>query len=361
METVADQVNSVADVERIMRATRSPLLPCGGGSKPALSGARAGATSLAMDGLSGITEYEPSEYTFTALAGTPLAEIEAALAAHGQYLPFDPPSVLQGATLGGTIAAGLSGPRRWRYGGLRDFIIGIRFVDGRGRMVRGGGKVVKNAAGFDFPKLFVGSLGRLGILTEATFKVFPSPPAFATLNAPCIDISAAQALLARIATSALELEAVDVSVHEGGPTLHLRLGGLARALPERMARLRAFVGHGDDVDDDAAFWRDRNAFAWVPPGAALAKVPISPHVLVALDGALAGAGAQRVYSVGGHLAWVGWPHNVTALDTLLHEQGLAGLLLRGDAVSPLLGVRVGATTLERVKGVLDPDRRFLEF
>ena len=361
METVVEQVTTAAELERIVRDARAPLLPYGGGSKPALSAARAGATLVAMDGLSGITEYEPSEYTFTALAGTPLAEIEAALAAHGQYLPFDPPLVHQGATLGGTIAAGLSGPRRWRYGGLRDFIIGIRFVDGRGRMVRGGGKVVKNAAGFDFPKLFVGSLGRLGILTEATFKVFPSPPAFATLNVPCIDIGAAQALLARIATSALELEAVDVSVHEGGPTLHLRLGGTEGALPERMARLRAFVGHGDAVEDEAAFWRDENAMAWASPGAALAKVPISPQRIAAVDEVMAAAGARRSYSVGGHLAWVGWPHSVTALDALLHEHGLTGLLLRGDSVSPLLGLRVGATTLERVKGVLDPDRRFLEF
>ena len=103
------------------------------------------------------------------------------LAEHGQYLPFDPPLAAAGATLGGTVAAGLSGPGRYRYGGVRDFVLGVRFVDGMGNLVRGGGKVVKNAAGFDFPKLMVGSLGRLGVLAELSFKVFPQPPAFATL------------------------------------------------------------------------------------------------------------------------------------------------------------------------------------
>src|SRR5436190_11409249 len=117
-----------------------------------------------MRHLSGMMEYDPAEFTFTALAGTPLAVVQKELAGNGQYLPFDPPLAAQGATLGGTVAAGLSGPGRLRYGGVRDFIVGVQWVDGSGTVIRGGGKVVKNAAGFDFPKLFTGSLGRLGIL-----------------------------------------------------------------------------------------------------------------------------------------------------------------------------------------------------
>src|SRR5207253_308179 len=133
-------------------------------------------------GLRGITEYDPSEFTFTAGAGTPVREIVAALAERGQYLPFDPMLADAGATLGGTVAAGLSGPGRFRFGGLRDFILGVQFVDGEGRVLRMGGKVVKNAAGFDLPKFFVGSVGRFGILTELTFKVFPRPVATRTLR-----------------------------------------------------------------------------------------------------------------------------------------------------------------------------------
>ena len=163
----------------------------GGGSKPGLSTPGDDVTVLDMSGLRGVVEYEPNEFVFTALAGTPVAEVVAMLAEHGQYLPFDPPFAAAGATLGGAVASGLSGPGRYRYGGVRDFVIGVRFVDGLGQLVRGGGKVVKNAAGFDLPKLMVGSLGRLGALVELSFKVFPKPPAFATLRVDYPSLAAA--------------------------------------------------------------------------------------------------------------------------------------------------------------------------
>lgn len=151
--------------EEVAEAVRSgaKLLPRGGGSKPALSQAPAGVEVLEMGGLAGIVEYRPEEFVIIALAGTPLSEVKELLRRHQQYLPFDPPLAAAGATLGGTVAAGLSGPMRHRFGGVRDFILGVRLVDGKGRLVRGGGKVVKNAAGFDLPKLMVGSLGQLGV------------------------------------------------------------------------------------------------------------------------------------------------------------------------------------------------------
>src|SRR5262249_20856303 len=144
------------------------VLTVGAGTKPRLS-AVPGITRISTARLRGILEYDPSEFTFTALAGTSLGEISAVLAARGQYLPFDPPWVAAGSTLGGAVAAGLNGPARFRYGGMKDFILGVRFVDGTGRLLRMGGKVVKNAAGFDLPKFFVGSLGRFGALAELTF------------------------------------------------------------------------------------------------------------------------------------------------------------------------------------------------
>src|SRR6185369_15555126 len=125
---------------------------------------------------------EPSEFTFTARAGTPVRDVVAALAERGQYLPFDAPWLAAGSTLGGLVAGGVAGPGRFRFGGIRDFILGIRFVDGAGRLLRLGGKVVKNAAGFDLPKFFVGSLGRFGVLVEITFKVFPRPISKLTLR-----------------------------------------------------------------------------------------------------------------------------------------------------------------------------------
>ena len=156
-------------------------MPRGGGTKPALSSVDA-ADVLDLSALVGITEYLPSEYTVTALAGTRLAEVESRLAAEGQYLPFDPLLVEAGGTVGGAVASGANGSGRFRYGGLRDFLLAVTFVDGRGEIVRGGAKVVKNAAGFDLPKLMVGSLGRLGVLIECTFKVFPHPERCATLR-----------------------------------------------------------------------------------------------------------------------------------------------------------------------------------
>src|SRR5262245_25975621 len=119
------------------------VIPVGAMTKSRMSACEAAPISTA--GLSGLVEYDPTEYTFTALAGTPMHDIVEALGARGQYLPFDPLLVDAGATLGGTVAAGLNGPGRFRFGGVRDFILGIRFVDGMGRLLRMGGKVVKNA------------------------------------------------------------------------------------------------------------------------------------------------------------------------------------------------------------------------
>ena len=137
MPTILDRPTSIAEVEAAVRAAPpgSRILAHGRGTKPPLSTSPDDAVTLDVSGLSGIIEYEPGEFTFTALAGTPIEDIAAALAEHGQFLPFDPPLVEAGATLGGTVAAGLSGPGRYRYGGVRDFVLGIRYVDGAGEVV----------------------------------------------------------------------------------------------------------------------------------------------------------------------------------------------------------------------------------
>jgi glycolate oxidase FAD binding subunit len=298
-----------------------------GGSKDALS---ADAT-LEVAGLSGVLEYDPQEYTFTALAGTPLREVAAMLAEHGQYLPFDPP--FQG-TLGGTVAAGLSGPGRYRYGGVRDFLIGVTFVDGTGRAVTGGGKVVKNAAGFDFPKLMVGALGAFGVLTHLTFKVFPQPPAWGSLRVHTNGLSAAVALMARLASAPFELNCLEL---EPPGTLLVRVGG--RALPERLARLQAFVmkcGAQDaEALDDEALWHQP-----LPPGERLVKLPLSPLKVAALEAAL---------------AWGGAPED---LDALLMGLGLTGLTLTGRWPFPYLGKKPDNAFLTRIRSALDPERKF---
>lgn len=334
----------------------APLLPVGGGSKPALSQTQEGFQQLSMGSLSGIVEYQPSEFTITARAGTSLREMIAALAENGQYLPWDPPLVETGATLGGAIAAGLSGSGRYRYGGLRDFLVGIRFVDGQGRIVRGGGKVVKNAAGFDLPKLFVGSMGRLGVLVEATFKVFPQPPAWTTLRLPLSSIADAQRLIARLGQAPLDLNALDLEIDaEDNPALWLRVGGLATALPERMERLRGYLGGGEMQDDEteSRWWSETASLAWASDDAELFYAALLPSRLAEVEGALRQPGISRRYACGGSILWAAAASDAAkTLEESLLRTGIPAVRIRGTG-APLLG-HSGGALLRRVKTVLDP-------
>ncbi|RLT43229.1 MAG: FAD-binding protein [Chloroflexi bacterium] len=349
---------TAAEIQEIVRQNQR-ISVRGGGSKPALSTPPADGLLLDLAGLTGLVEYEPAEFTFTAQAGTRVAEIQALLAQEGQYMPFDPPLAQAGATLGGVIAAGTSGAGRVRYGGVRDFLIGVRFVDGRGEFLRGGGKVVKNAAGFDYPKLFVGSLGRLGILTEVTFKVFPEPPAYATLALDCADLPSALGHVRSLNRSKFDINGLDFGPNGAGWRVWVRLGGFAAALDERLAALRQQVGGGALLTGaaDASFWQDANNFDWLPADTALIKIPVTPGRVSGLEESLAAASPRR-YSVSGNLLWLGWERPVAELDALLTDHALSGLLLRGGAGQPWLGKRPGGPFLQRVKMALDPDGKF---
>jgi glycolate oxidase FAD binding subunit len=373
MPTALTRPASIAEVQAVVRAAPpgARILARGRGTKPPLSTPPEGAVGLDVSGLSGIIEYEPGEFTFTALAGTPVSEIAAALAEHGQFLPFDPPLIEAGATLGGTVAAGLSGPGRYRYGGVRDFILGVRYVDGTGELVRTGGKVVKNAAGFDISKLMTGSLGSLGVLVELSFKVFPKPEAYATLRVPHPTLDAALATLHGLTGSQMDFFAIDLEPVPDGAVLWVRLGGLAAALPERLDRLRGLAGGGAALAEDAeeAHWQAAREFTWRSEDAALVKVPVTPGRIAKLEADLTGfanlSGLHtRRYSAGGQVAWIVWPH--AALDTLdvaLKGLGLSGLVALGQAGaarSARLGVRTGESFERRVKAALDPEMRFVE-
>lgn len=349
---IQDTLRSRSGAEGFLR-----LAPRGAGSKPALI-SQDGFSLVETSGISGLLEYEPQEFTFTALSGTPLAEIEQALAAHGQFLPFDPPLVQAGATLGGCVASGLSGPGRYRYGGLRDFLLGVRFVDSQGQLVSSGGKVVKNAAGFDLPKLMIGSLGQYGILVELSFKVFPRPEAYATLQAEYPSLEKALEMLIRLTQQPFELFALDLIPQVRGAHLMVRLGGSPATLPERINNLQYFL-ESDAVHllegvAEAKLWQAELEFTWAPADHSLAKVPLTPRRLPVLDEKLSIAGAVRHYSVGANQAWIAWPGEVSMLDGILVGLDLSGLLLRGAAQSPQLGVRSGAGFARRVKQALDP-------
>jgi glycolate oxidase FAD binding subunit len=311
-----------------------------------------------MRGLRGIIEYEPSEFTFTALAGTPIAEIAEALRQRGQYLPFEPMCAGAGATLGGTVASGLSGPGRFRFGGLRDFILGVRFVDGTGRLLRMGGKVVKNAAGFDLPKFFVGSLGRFGVLAEITFKVFPLRLATRTLKFEVDGAEAAASIAVQAASSRWEPDAIECL--PDGKSVCLRLAGPTEAL-EVISREILSRRKGEMLSEGEAqkVWSDLGEFRWAGKGP-LVKVAITTGIWPMIDRVVrAQDGAQMHVSAGGNVAFVSLADRARfgRFDEDLRKLGLCGLTLRGDA-SLWCGARSQTKITSAVKEALDPQNRF---
>ena len=186
------RLEAIVDAVRGAHDSHTPLRLRGAGSKDFYGGLLAGEV-LPVGGYRGIVAYEPTELYITARCGTPLAEIETALAERGQMLAFEPPH-FAGATLGGCVAAGLSGPRRQQAGAVRDFMLGAKLVDGRGQVLNFGGQVMKNVAGYDVSRLLAGSLGTLGVIAEATLKVLPRPVAERTLVFECDAVEAVRRL-----------------------------------------------------------------------------------------------------------------------------------------------------------------------
>ena len=185
-----DVIASIAERVRAAAASGTPLRLRGGGSKDFYGQALQGEV-LDTSALAGVISYEPSELVVTVRVATPLAELEALLAEQGQCLPFEPPHFGPGGTVGGMVASGLSGPARASAGAVRDFMLGLKLINGRGEALTFGGQVMKNVAGYDVSRLMVGAMGTLGLLTEVSLKVLPVAPAEASLRFEC---SQAQAL-----------------------------------------------------------------------------------------------------------------------------------------------------------------------
>jgi glycolate oxidase FAD binding subunit len=178
---MSDRAAVLVDQVRDALAARRPLTIRGGGSKPHILGRLPDGELVEVGAHRGIVAYQPTELVLTARAGTPLDEIEAALAENGQGLSFEPPHLGPGATLGGTLACNLSGPARPWGGSVRDMVLGVRLINGKGEHLRFGGQVMKNVAGFDLSRLQAGAMGTLGVITEISLKVLPRPRASVTL------------------------------------------------------------------------------------------------------------------------------------------------------------------------------------
>ncbi len=228
-------------------ARHQPLSLRGTGSKD-FYGQPAAGEPLPLDELQGIVGYEPTELVITAWAGTPLADVCAALAERQQFLPFEPPQFGAGGTIGGVVASGLSGPRRAAAGSVRDYVLGTCLIDARGQWLQFGGQVMKNVAGYDVSRLLVGSMGILGVIAQVSLKVMPVPP---TERSVQIDTDELDALRLMNQWAARPLPISATCWHEG--VLRIRFSGAGSVVDQSYAQ---FVDrHGArELDDDKAWW-----------------------------------------------------------------------------------------------------------
>ena len=242
MQAIAEQFRQQI---LVASAAGKPLRLRGGGTKD-WYGQQLEGEVLDTRAYAGIIDYEPTELVITARCGTPLAEIEAALAARNQMLAFEPPHFGAGATVGGVVASALSGPRRASAGALRDFVLGAVLMDGHGERLAFGGQVMKNVAGYDVSRLLAGSLGTLGLILEVSLKVLPLPLREATLRVACAEIAALR-MLNEWAGKPLPISAS--CWHDG--VLSVRLSGAEAAVS---AALQSLKGEVLAAEEASAFW-----------------------------------------------------------------------------------------------------------
>jgi glycolate oxidase FAD binding subunit len=303
------RVASEAELVEAIQGAAGPLSLRGGNTR----GMAGPGAALSLAGLRGINLYEPGALTLVAQAGTPVAEIETALAAEGQRLAFEPMDhrALMGTTeeptIGGVFAANVSGPRRLAVGAARDFLLGVRFVDGQGNVIKNGGRVMKNVTGYDLVKLLAGSRGTLGALTEVSLKVLPEPETSATLVLSDLDDPTAIAAMAKAMRSPFEVTA---AAHDPAQRrTYLRLEGFEASVTYRIGRLKGLLSAtGAALESLAAeqsitLWRDlRDVAAFHGAPGDVWRVHCRPTEASALA-AKAGAEAH-LYDWAGGLIWL---------------------------------------------------------
>lgn len=377
-----DSEEAVADAVR-GASLSGPLEIVGAGTKRGYGRPVQAASTLSLAGLSGITLHEPSELVIAAKAGTPLADIEAQLARSGQRLPFDPPRLagLFGgdpakATIGAVVACNLSGSRRVQAGAARDSLIGVRFVNGRGEVVKSGGRVMKNVTGLDLVKLMSGAFGTLGVLTEVTFKVLPAPETEATILFDDLDERRAVACLAAGLGSPWEVTgAAHLPGVKGTSTRTLlRLEGFETQMIYRSRALSEALADYGSADilrgaDSAQLWSAIREVEAIEPVESEAVWKLSttptrgPDVAAAVR---ATVDARLFYDWGGGLLWVATPAEgdggAGAIRAALAGAGGHASLVRApdeiraavDVFQPLTEPAMVMT--RKLKETFDPDR-----
>ncbi|MCC7263770.1 MAG: glycolate oxidase subunit GlcE [Candidatus Latescibacteria bacterium] len=315
-EVVQEQVRQALDQRR-------PLRLFAGRSKDRL-GCRAGAPlPLDLSGLDQLVSYEPRELILVVQPGMKLRAVEELLAGENQHLPFEPPHWGEAATIGGAMACNLAGPRRFKAGGLRDFVLGLEMIDGCGQRIRGGGRVVKNVTGYDLPRTLCGSFGTLGPLTELCFKVWPRPAAEQTLVVHGLSLATAVERMTHLAGRPWELTGLAYTAAR----LLLRVEGPAPAVAAQVQLLGNLVGGEQTLMEDTASrtcWRELRELEALQPGTGevLWRFSQPPAEAARLHQALEPQGLAR-YAIdwGGGLLWAVLPAATPA--SALHQQALA--------------------------------------
>ncbi|MGE8102854.1 FAD-binding protein [Allorhizobium sp. NPDC080224] len=381
-----------AEIIRDHADRKTPLHIRGGGTRAGFGNSVTAETTLSSAGLTGIVEYNPAEMVITARAGTPVAEIEAALAANGQGMAFEPMDH-RGAmgtsgtpTIGGLFAVNSSGPRRFTAGAARDHLLGVRFVNGAGEIVKAGGKVMKNVTGLDLVKLLAGSHGTLGFLTEVTFKVLPVPKTATTIVVSGLEDEQAMKLLAAALSLSVEVSGaahlpesvrgrfIGGKLPEGAATV-MRLEGLAASVAVRAEKLMAaMAGLGPvsrlDAGETKSLWAEIRDVLPYADGTArplwrLSMAPSQAWKLVA--GLRLRAGIDAYYDWQGGLVWMRMEADPEAEVLRQGIRTLGGGHATLARAAPLVRAELAAfepqspavaLLSDRVRAKLDPHRIF---
>lgn len=394
MTTEDSIVAIVAEAAR----TREPLLIQGNGTKAAMLRPVQAAHTLSTAGLSGVNLYAPKELIISAWAGTPLPEIEAALAESGQHLIAEPPDLgeLLGTTgkpqtLGGIVATNLSGSRRVAWGAMRDHVMGVRAVTGRAEIIRSGGRVLKNVTGLDLCKLLTGSHGTLGVITEITLKVLPAPQATGTLVLPGLDATVGVAALSAALGSPFGVSGAawlpaDAAARvpglagiRGSVTL-IRIEEFTQSVAYRIGRLKdQFALPGAvtlDTDLSRSVWKDvRDARPMAAHGAdAVWRVSVRPSAGPGVLDAVRAQGVGGFLDWGGGLVWLAGPADPAthaAVEAAAQATGGTWTLLRApdtlrgtarvvpDEAAPLARITREVKAAMDPAGILNPGRLYV--